>query len=558
MLNYQSVFFFCLIITSIITIHAFPNLNESDLFDLTSAQKALCPIVGFHGQFCPGINETLTPLQIRSKAANIGPLPLPTGVGITIDVSTGALKLPALEFTFNKGSRLWTDRESGQTFIVPSEILLTDTVSSSDNNNNSSIIIRIFRTETELADVWLRNAESGGWSGGQLADIKNISNLYDNYFKDNQATAISQDFKTIHTLTINNNLIKLNKYAQRAINILTLQYNESLYQRFLDAWGTHITVSTNVGGMTEQQILFKSCTIRSSEISNGLEESTFKENLKEELLQSNPCLDAFYYARRKKLIDHRIGGNTVLLNDTSEWKKTIVYDPALLSVIKHLPWYDFIPANWTTIKENLKRAIEIRMNATSSIQQMQAEQIHNERMNMKLRANVIVQTAGYDWTVGNDITLETYEKCSEGLSNTNILALCNTGAMMTACGLTLDMNTNEPVIDPTEVPVCYERNNKTSAFRVVARRQYGEKDKKVRTGIKNYDNIGSWSQIGECSILSNKCDNLEGTWNVYLCSGCDVQCPLDQQTQRPTFCRCSCPIYTPDPDMKSDRPYCKK
>ncbi|CAF3323683.1 unnamed protein product [Rotaria sp. Silwood2] len=447
--------------------------------------------------------------------------------------------------------RQWMEKESQQIFLVPPEITLTK-----PSLNEIGINVRIFHTETELVDVWLKNAEAGGWTGGQLAHVQNISDVYNNYFKDNQATAITQDLKTMYTVTIKDEdqALKLNKYAQRAVDALTVQYNDELYENFIDAWGTHITVSTKVGGMTEQQILFKSCVIDTSEITDGLSQSIFEENLKQELLEQTPCIDKFYYMRRKKLLDHRIGGNILLINNTDEWKKTIVYNPALLTVEKYLPWYDLITNS--VIKRNLKQAIEKRMKATSVIRQTQAHQIQEERKNMTLSAKVFVQSLAYRWTTVNDITLQNVNVCSTGLTNTELSTKCNTGTLMSACALELtENNDNRLMIGQKEVPICYERHNQTGSFRVVARRQFGQRDDSVRTGFTNHDVYGEWTQPGGCSKIINKCEANAGTWYVYVCAGCDAQCPLNQ-SGKIISCKCSCPAYPVDPEAKPYKPYC--
>ncbi|CAF3775100.1 unnamed protein product [Rotaria sp. Silwood1] len=450
-----------------------------------------------------------------------------------------------------RGDQQWIDSESKQTFLVPREITLTKS-----SGNDNSIKVRVFRAETELVDVWLKNAEAGGWTGGELAHVQNITDVYNNYFKDNQAMAVIQDLKIVYKINIKNDnqSLKLNKYAQKAINALTVEYNEELYQNFMDVWGTHITVSTIVGGMTEQQILFKSCLLSTNEITDGLSQSVFEDNLKQDLLKTTPCIDRFYYDRRKKLLDHRIGGNILLINNTDEWKKTIVYNPALLTVKKYLPWYDFISN--MTIKRNLKQAVERRMNAINTIRETQAYQIQEERKQMTFAAKVIVQSSGYRWTTGNDITLQNGTICSTGLTNTQLADTCNTGTMMSACALELTSdNENRIIISSNQVPVCYERNNQTGSFRIVARRQYGARNNSVRTGFINYDVNGEWTQPGGCSKLTNKCENYAGTWYVYLCSACDVQCSLNQYG-RPKFCKCSCPAYPPDPAKPPYEPYC--
>ena len=478
MLNQQWIF----ILFGMMTIHfsSFQFQLIDDPFDLISARIALCPIVGFHGMFCPGVDNTTVPNMITSRQYS-GVLPLPVSVGMAIDLSTGNLLLPALKFS--SGNETWTDQESKQTFLIPPEILLKES-----SLTENSVNIRIFRTEIELANVWLKNAQAGGWTGGQLAHVQNISDIYKNYFKDNQATAITQDLTPKYTVTIKDDhqSLKLNKYAQRAIDALTVKYNEELYQNFLDVWGTHITISTTVGGMTEQQILFKSCLLSSTDITDGITQTVFEENLKQDLLETTPCLDKFYYARRKKFLDHRVGGNILLINNTDQWKQTIISNPALLIVEKYLPWYDLISNS--IIQINLKKAIEQRMNTTNHIRRIQTQQIEQQRRTMTFPAKVILQSSGYTWTIGNDITLKDANQCSTGLTNTELSIRCNTGMKMSACALQLTAeNENRIVIGTREVPISYERNNQTGSFRIVARRQYGQRDDTVRTGFtSNY------------------------------------------------------------------------
>ncbi|CAF2684265.1 unnamed protein product [Rotaria sp. Silwood2] len=74
-------------------------------------------------------------------------------------------------------------------------------------------------------------------------------------------------------------------------------------------------------------------------------------------------------------------------------------------------------------------------------------------------------------------------------------------------------------------------------------------------GFTNHDVNGEWIQPSGCFKLTNKCDKYAGTWYVYLCSSCDVQCPLNQYG-KPKFFKCSCPVYPVDPEAKSYGPYC--
>ncbi|CAF1574124.1 unnamed protein product [Didymodactylos carnosus] len=59
------------------------------------------------------------------------------------------------------------DTKPGQIFYVPVEVKL-DPPSSNDNN----VSVRIFITECELVDVWLRGYEAGCWSSSEFSRTK--------------------------------------------------------------------------------------------------------------------------------------------------------------------------------------------------------------------------------------------------------------------------------------------------------------------------------------------------------------------------------------------------
>ena len=432
------------------------------LSNLNTARANLCPIVGYHGMFCPGVapenssNNTSNSTQTRSFQRSALILPLPRSVGMAIDISTGDILLPALSFT--PGTTTWTDRESGDTFLVPDEVTITEP-QVDDNNVN----VKIFPTENDLVQVWLRNYEAGQWSGGEFARTKNISDVYDRFFKNGQATAISQDLNVVYTISMklanDPKSLALNEYAEAAINALTADYDEELYNNFIDAWGTHITVSNKVGGMTEQQVIFKNCMINTTNFTDGITQSTLERNLKQELLSRRPCIDHFYWLRRKKFLDHRIGGNILLLNDTNEWKKTIVYNPAVVLIAKYIPWYDLITNE--TIRNNLRRAIENRISAINLVRQEQARKIQQERAEMSLSAQIVYgftmrekmqnppttlspNDTNIDWIEvkkyaysSSPIVLQGSEQCPTGIeSNTQLARLCGIEARKVgACSL---------------------------------------------------------------------------------------------------------------------------
>ncbi|CAF3565224.1 unnamed protein product [Rotaria sp. Silwood1] len=498
---------------------------------------------------------------------------------MAIDMNTGDILLPALSLT--QGTSTWQDRESGQIFLISNEVIITNPPA---NDNNVSI--NIFPTENDLVQVWLNNYKIGQWSGGEFARRKDVSDVYDKFFKDGQATAISQEYKVLYTISMksanNSKALVLNEYARAAIAALTINYDDILYNNFIDASGTHITVSNKVGGMIEQQVIFKNCMINTTNLTDGIKQSALERNLKRELLSRQPCIDHFYWLRRRKLLDHRIGGNVLLVNNTDEWKKTIVLNPALLSISKYISWYDVVTN--TNIQNNLRRAIENRITLINTIRQEQVRKIQEERANMSLSAQVLYgylmrekvngtttplgpNTKGKDWveikqySFSENMALASSQECPTGIESNLQLALsCSAGERkMGACAIKITNSDGMDTVEVTrEVPIAYERNHTTGSFRIVARRQYG----KMVYGnpemqFINYDVEGNWVDVG-CSEINNKCLNYSTAYNttadiktVYLCSGCDVRCTDVEKKQ----CNCYCPIYKRDPDGVFE-PYC--
>ncbi|CAF3629212.1 unnamed protein product [Rotaria sp. Silwood1] len=514
--------------------------TTESLFDLTKAMEELCPVVGFYGNYCLGRSKNVTDRQLLSKAAS-SISDLPRGVGIAIDISTGKLYLPAFE-TSKTNSSIWTDPISRQSLRVPPEIQLT----TASEMKNDEVTIRIFRTENEMTDVWLRNAEAGYWTGGQFAYSRNISDLYNAYFAENQGTAVAQQLLPLYTLTMKKGMMKLNQYAQAAINHLTPAYNEDLYRRFIDAWGTHITISTQLGSLKELQIIFRNCMIASeAELSymNSKQQSFLEENLKEELLNEKPCLDYYYYKRRKVVVNRRLGGNLALINDTTEWKKSVILDPALLSVIQYTPWYEFVSNS--QIKANLKLAIQRRISAANAKSQALAMQVQNTRARMNLTTQLLILKKEWEPSA-TEFILNGTEICPTGLSNAVLAQKCGVGTMIKACARN---PTDDGYTLTNQVPACYERNTTTGAFRLAARRQYAVSTNRTRTKYENIDIAGEWKHSGCSSIYAGQCYDSSNPSNVnvvFMCSGCDVQFKENGWI-------CTCPIY---PSDEAWEPYC--
>ena len=198
--------------------------------------------MGYHGAYCPK-KYSKNDLKIASNEVN-GQSSLPRGVGLTIDVTTGELKLPALNYLDSK-AETWTDPQTGDIFKIPIGVSLTVNGTESENKP----IIRVFKTEQELTSVWESGYKAGTWLGGEFGQSKGILDLYTKFFSKQQATSINQHPQSLYKLSLTGEWEKnLNDYVKYALKALPEKYDENIYDRFMDTWGTHVAKETLVGG----------------------------------------------------------------------------------------------------------------------------------------------------------------------------------------------------------------------------------------------------------------------------------------------------------------------
>jgi hypothetical protein len=166
-------------------------------------------------------------------------LQLPVGVGMTIDITTGRLLLPAIDFT-DDNTTFWKDPLTNEIYWHPREVSV---ISVAENENQP--IARAFLSASELANYWKYEQTRGDWLGGEFGHSKTILDLQSRFFADDQAIAITQEPYVLYRLKVEE--LKLNIYVKDAINALPKIYNEIIYADFLRNWGTHIVLKSLVG-----------------------------------------------------------------------------------------------------------------------------------------------------------------------------------------------------------------------------------------------------------------------------------------------------------------------
>lgn len=76
--------------------------------------------------------------------------------------------------------------------------------------------------------------------------------MFERFFRGDQETSISQLTKNVVRLTFKSDNLRLNRFAQRAVDSLPQDLNWDIYNDFLNSWGTHVAVDTHLGGMIEK------------------------------------------------------------------------------------------------------------------------------------------------------------------------------------------------------------------------------------------------------------------------------------------------------------------
>ncbi|EAR96748.2 MAC/perforin domain protein (macronuclear) [Tetrahymena thermophila SB210] len=364
-------------------------LNQRQLFQLITssineeAKQDLCPYPGFYGDYCVGLQGQQEQLnvykEIRMKRQQMsqnseteqavqGIQNMPSGVGVSFDITTGELKLPAIQLTYQKEptqEQIWKDPLSDNQFIVADEIQIEQIELQPD--------IKIFQNEQELSNVWIQAAQNGYWLGGQYSHSQDLNQIFEKFFQGDQEMSVSQMAKNVLRLTFKSDNLSLNKYAQRAVNALPQEYSPEVYNDFLESWGTHISVDTYIGGMIEKVSAFKSCVNASPSFNGGLSPQQVEQALNNEL-NGNPA-DGYFAARRKIAVDHRFGGNP---ENQSNWENTISQNPALLKINKFVSW-DSLVAD-VQVKQNLQQAIMNR------IESMKQNYINNQQSILQQRS----------------------------------------------------------------------------------------------------------------------------------------------------------------------------
>ncbi|KAL4511148.1 hypothetical protein ABPG73_008226 [Tetrahymena malaccensis] len=391
------------------------------------AVQELCPFPGYHGTYCP---QQIPAFLAQKRQLQQGIPKMPSGIGASFDISTGELKLPAIQLTYSNEGQVYQDPSSGRQFIVADETQIEQV--------NLDADIKIFKNEFELTNIWLGATQNGQWLGGEYSQSKDLNDVFERFFRGNQETSISQLLKNVVRLTFKTDSLRLNKFAQRAIDALPEEFQPDVYNQFLNSWGTHISVDTFIGGMIEKQVIFKDCVYASPSFTGGISAEQVQQALQNELY-GNPG-DSYFAARRQVTIDHRFGGNP---EDLANWESTISQNPALLKINRFISW-DNMSGN-PQVRANLQQAINFRVESMKQRQISYQAEVREQRRIQSCAARPAYAISGMGWVPGRfqsqiiqvkgQLMMQEASQCPIGLPFDISKNRCSSGDMNTTDGL---------------------------------------------------------------------------------------------------------------------------
>ncbi|KAL4511135.1 hypothetical protein ABPG73_008213 [Tetrahymena malaccensis] len=488
------------------------------------AVQELCPFPGYYGTYCPQENYAFSAYK-RNLQQSIPRMP--SGIGASFDISTGELKLPAIQLTYQQEpnqQQIYTDPHSNNQYIIADE--------TSVEYINLDADVKIFKNEFELTNIWIDAAQNGQWLGGEYSKSKDLNEVFDKFFKGNQETSISQHAKNVVRLTFKTENLKLNKFAQRAIDSLPEEFQPEIYNEFLDSWGTHISVDTFIGGMIEKQTVFKDCVYASPSFTGGLSAEQIVQALHNEL-HGNPA-DGFFAARRQVSIDHKFGGNP---EDVANWENTISQNPALLKINRFISW-DNMTGN-PQIKSNLQQAISSRIQQMKQRFESYQAQVREQRRIQSLgpRTAYAVSLQGpfnygrgilpfkKEIKIRNQFELKEASQCPPGIPYDQAKNICSSGNMDQFEGMISEVR--------------YERDDQGN-FRTVVRNFYVDNGgPPVFYG--NWVQRGcSFSQVGQGSQYSDLNQPAPNEFFKMVCTDC---IPNIYNSPQGDVLQCNCPAF---------------
>lgn len=196
-------------------------MSRNDAFDvqLEEIRKQYTPFIGIDYQ-----NDTVQPYML---------------LGFTFDQVKRECRLPVID-------------QNASPIITQTKTQIT---------SNS---YRFDSVESYLDEMNSVTTDEYPYVNGMFSHNQDITNFYKTYFSGDSQLVVSQSEYSYWIKTVDPGSIVFNSEFNTIVNeILPAEYDNTLYMKFIEEFGTHIAFAANFGGLIESQIFLKDCSVNS-------------------------------------------------------------------------------------------------------------------------------------------------------------------------------------------------------------------------------------------------------------------------------------------------------
>lgn len=322
---------FCVFIAHVHSI----KLNDSkELFENISKNLT---------SYCPynGLNGTNHNCKNNLKDYNLNKLPVIMGVGW--DPIVGQIKLPFLKSTYDKKNKIINPNNN--TYLIPDGYKIKILNNNPNNETKKYHYPSEFFNNIDPNNNKIKN-------GIFTKSITSFDSILPFFASGEQYMTIATEYRYSYYFEAEyeHDIIPL---VMEAINSLPIEYDEEIYNLFINYWGTHVIINGSAGGLALQMTSLKECFVP-----NGidLDDQVLLIMLKELYEKQYQHVD-FYAEFREYSSASSIeiyGGNPIIIDDYDKRAQSF-YDYPVIIDMSVRPIYEFIKNE--VIRNNLIRAI---------------------------------------------------------------------------------------------------------------------------------------------------------------------------------------------------------
>jgi hypothetical protein len=316
----------------------------SKVQDLANKIKVqYCPLNGFNVSECQGASPKaqLGVAMIHEK--------LSVMLGVTIDATTGEIKVPVIKPSYDKKQTYTSD--NGIVYDVPDQV----TVSRLDVESHHEDT-RTFKKFPDLIESFsdsltMRN----GMHSFSIDKYRELSKRFSDKTSMTFSTMIFNAFHMSFNEETRSNPILIDYFVE-ALKTLPVEFDAKVYLEFLELFGTDVVMDADCGGIAEQLSVVSTCFIDGVNVDDQAQLRMLKALYG--LKYAHTEYVAGFESHTKADVLTVRGGDPADM-DFKKWGSRVdsFTDNPVFTKVKLMPLYKFVDN--TVIAANLKKATEI-------------------------------------------------------------------------------------------------------------------------------------------------------------------------------------------------------